>query len=60
MQLHLAVTQQNESGPCGSTNASAFVIYGNDPARPTTSTVAIYDDYLMVLRLDEGSTESEE
>ena len=57
-QLHLVVTQSNEAA-LRLYQRVGFVIYGNDP-RGIRVGDRYYDDYLMVLRLDEGGTESEE
>jgi RimJ/RimL family protein N-acetyltransferase len=57
LQLHLAVIQQNEKAR-RLYERHGFRIYGEDPRGLHTDGV-FYDDYLMVLRLDEGSAESE-
>jgi ribosomal protein S18 acetylase RimI-like enzyme len=56
-QLHLVVTQENEAA-LRLYQRMGFVIYGEDP-RGIKVGDRYYDDYLMVLRLDEGSAESE-
>ena len=58
LQLHLAVIQQNEKAR-RLYERHGFRIYGEDP-RGLKAEGVFYDDYLMVLRLDEGGTESEE
>ena len=57
LQLHLAVIQQNEKAR-QLYERHGFRVYGEDPRGLHTDGV-FYDDYLMVLRLDEGDTESE-
>jgi len=57
LQLHLAVIQQNEKAR-RLYERHGFRTYGEDPRGLQTDGV-FYDDYLMVLRLDEGGTESE-
>jgi ribosomal protein S18 acetylase RimI-like enzyme len=56
LQLHLVVTQRNERAR-RFYERLGFQIYGSDP-RGLRVGDEFYDDYLMVLRLDEGSTES--
>jgi RimJ/RimL family protein N-acetyltransferase len=56
-QLHLAVTQDNDRAR-RLYERMGFVIYGEDP-RGLRVGDRYYDDYLMVLRLDEGSAESD-
>ncbi|HEV2513899.1 MAG TPA: GNAT family N-acetyltransferase [Devosia sp.] len=53
LQLHLAVTQDNPRAR-RLYERQGFVIYGEDPRGLKVDGV-FYDDYLMVLRLDEGS-----
>ena len=53
LQLHLAVTQDNPRAR-RLYERHGFVIYGEDPRGLKVDGV-FYDDYLMVLRLDEGS-----
>lgn len=53
LQLHLAVTQDNPTAR-RLYERQGFVIYGEDPRGLLVDGV-FYDDYLMVLRLDEGS-----
>jgi RimJ/RimL family protein N-acetyltransferase len=53
LQLHLAVTQSNHSAR-RLYERHGFVTYGEDPRGLKVDGV-FYDDYLMVLRLDEGS-----
>ena len=53
LQLHLAVTQDNPTAR-RLYERQGFVIYGEDPRGLKVDGV-FYDDYLMVLRLDEGS-----
>jgi RimJ/RimL family protein N-acetyltransferase len=57
LQLHLAVTTDNEPAR-RLYERMGFVVYGEDP-RGLRVGDRYYDDYLMVLRLDEGSTESD-
>jgi ribosomal protein S18 acetylase RimI-like enzyme len=57
LQLHLVVTQRNERAR-RFYERLGFVIYGSDP-RGLRVDGEFYDDYLMVLRLDEGGTESD-
>jgi RimJ/RimL family protein N-acetyltransferase len=57
LQLHLVVTQDNERAR-RFYERLGFVIYGSDP-RGLRVDGKFYDDYLMVLRLDEGGTESD-
>jgi ribosomal protein S18 acetylase RimI-like enzyme len=56
-QLHLVVTQDNGRA-VRFYESFGFQIYGSDP-RGLKVEGRYYDDYLMVLRLDEGSTESD-
>jgi RimJ/RimL family protein N-acetyltransferase len=56
-QLHLAVTTDNKPAR-RLYERMGFVVYGTDP-RGLRVGDRFYDDYLMVLRLDEGSTESD-
>jgi RimJ/RimL family protein N-acetyltransferase len=58
VQLHLAVTTDNEPAR-RLYERFGFEIYGTDP-RGLKVNGRFYDDYLMVLRLDEGSKESDE
>jgi RimJ/RimL family protein N-acetyltransferase len=58
VQLHLAVTTDNEPAR-RLYQRFGFEIYGTDP-RGLNVDGRFYDDYLMVLRLDEGSQESDE
>jgi RimJ/RimL family protein N-acetyltransferase len=53
LQLHLAVTQDNPTAR-RLYERHGFVTYGEDPRGLKVDGV-FYDDYLMVLRLDEGS-----
>ena len=53
LQLHLAVTQDNDRAR-RLYERQGFVTYGEDPRGLKVDGV-FYDDYLMVLRLDEGS-----
>jgi RimJ/RimL family protein N-acetyltransferase len=53
LQLHLAVTQDNDRAR-RLYERHGFVTYGEDPRGLQVDGV-FYDDYLMVLRLDEGS-----
>ena len=53
LQLHLAVTQSNLAAR-RLYERHGFAIYGEDP-RGLLIDGVYYDDYLMVLRLDEGS-----
>lgn len=53
LQLHLAVTQHNGTAR-RLYERHGFVTYGEDPRGLLVDGV-FYDDYLMVLRLDEGS-----
>ncbi len=53
LQLHLVVTQSNRAAR-RLYERQGFVIYGEDPRGLKVDGV-FYDDYLMVLRLDEGS-----
>jgi RimJ/RimL family protein N-acetyltransferase len=53
LQLHLVVTQSNHAAR-RLYERQGFVIYGEDPRGLKVDGV-FYDDYLMVLRLDEGS-----
>ncbi len=53
LQLHLAVTQHNPTAR-RLYERHGFVTYGEDPRGLKVDGV-FYDDYLMVLRLDEGS-----
>jgi RimJ/RimL family protein N-acetyltransferase len=53
LQLHLAVTQDNQRAR-RLYERHGFEIYGQDPRGLKVDGV-FYDDYLMVLRLDEGS-----
>jgi RimJ/RimL family protein N-acetyltransferase len=53
LQLHLAVTQSNPTAR-RLYERHGFVTYGEDPRGLKVDGV-FYDDYLMVLRLDEGS-----
>ena len=53
LQLHLAVTQDNPTAR-RLYERHGFVTYGEDPRGLRVDGV-FYDDYLMVLRLDEGS-----
>ncbi|MDC9822446.1 GNAT family N-acetyltransferase [Devosia sp. ZB163] len=53
LQLHLAVTQDNDRAR-RLYERHGFTIYGEDP-RGLRVDGLFYDDYLMVLRLDEGS-----
>ena len=57
-QLHLAVVTENEPAR-RLYERFGFRIYGTDP-RGVQLGGRFYDDYLMVLRLDEGSKESDE
>ena len=56
LQLHLVVTHKNERAR-RFYERLGFQIYGSDPHGLRVGD-EFYDDYLMVLRLDEGSTES--
>ena len=58
VQLHLVVTMHNERARRFYEHFG-FTIYGTDP-RGLHVEGRYYDDYLMVLRLDEGGTESDE
>lgn len=58
LQLHLVVTMHNERARRFYEHFG-FGIYGTDP-RGLKVEGRFYDDYLMVLRLDEGSKESDE
>jgi ribosomal protein S18 acetylase RimI-like enzyme len=58
LQLHLVVTTHNERARRFYENFG-FQIYGTDP-RGLKVDGRYYDDYLMVLRLDEGGKESDE
>lgn len=53
LQLHLAVTKDNDRAR-RLYERQGFVIYGEDPRGLKVDGI-FYDDYLMVLRLDEGS-----
>ena len=53
LQLHLAVTQDNPRAR-RLYERHGFTIYGEDPRGLKVDGI-FYDDYLMVLRLDEGS-----
>ena len=53
LQLHLAVTQSNHAAR-RLYERHGFATYGEDPRGLRVDGV-FYDDYLMVLRLDEGS-----
>ena len=53
LQLHLAVTQDNDRAR-RLYERHGFVTYGEDPRGLKVDGV-FYDDYLMVLHLDEGS-----
>lgn len=53
LQMHLAVTQDNPTAR-RIYERHGFVTYGEDPRGLKVDGV-FYDDYLMVLRLDEGS-----
>lgn len=57
VQLHLAVTSHNEPAR-RLYERFGFWVYGTDP-RGLKVDGRFYDDYLMVLRLDEGSQESD-
>ena len=58
LQLHLVVTMHNERARRFYEHFG-FQIYGTDP-RGLKVDGRFYDDYLMVLRLDEGGKESDE
>jgi RimJ/RimL family protein N-acetyltransferase len=58
VQLHLAVTTDNEPAR-RLYERFGFTVYGTDP-RGLKVNGRFYDDYLMVLRLDEGGKESDE
>ena len=58
VQLHLAVTAGNEPAR-RLYERFGFEVYGTDP-RGLRIDGRFYDDYLMVLRLDQGSEESNE
>jgi ribosomal protein S18 acetylase RimI-like enzyme len=57
VQLHLVVTQENGRA-LRFYESLGFQIYGSDP-RGLKVDGRYYDDYLMVLRLDAGGTESD-
>jgi RimJ/RimL family protein N-acetyltransferase len=57
-QLHLAVTTDNEPAR-RLYERFGFQITGTDP-RGLRVEGRFYDDYLMILRLDEGSQESDQ
>jgi ribosomal protein S18 acetylase RimI-like enzyme len=57
LQLHLVVTQSNDKAR-RLYERHGFAIYGEDPRGINVDGV-FFDDYLMVLRLDQGQPESD-